>query len=206
MKATKRHKTYFGVPIPGFKEEKMGAGAITIRFVLTGKVPSKKNERQSVAVRKEARDYLKKLQKQGVPITWQIAQRAISKCYSKVRPNKEYKEYLELVKPILHEQSAYYRERLGHKGLVFPLQKAALSLQFYFNNRYITDTVNKQQTIQDVLVDAQIVANDDYNTLNPVTGASACYVDELIHNIAFIQLTFRLEDNCKPKTVAPMES
>jgi hypothetical protein len=48
----KRFATYFGVPIPPFKEEKLGAGSIAIRFVITGKIPSKKNNQQSVAVRK----------------------------------------------------------------------------------------------------------------------------------------------------------
>jgi hypothetical protein len=197
-----RFKTYHGVPLPPFKHEKLGAGAITIRFVVTGKIPSKKNNQQSVAVRINARKYIDELIKKNGHITAKDAQRAISKCTSKVRPNKEYQEFLKKVKPVLHEQAASYAKSMGDKGLIFPLRKAALSLQLYFNNRYITDTVNKQQTIQDMLIDARIIENDDYNSLNPIHSASACYVDELIHNIAFIQLTFRLEDNCKPKTLA----
>jgi hypothetical protein len=197
MKPKKRFKTYFSTAIPPWKEEKLGAGAVTIRFVVTGKIPSKKNNQQSVAVRKDARDYINRIVKKKGSITPQEAHRAISRCYSKVRPNVEYQKFLETVKPVLHEQSAQYVKTLGPRGLTFPLRRAALSLQFYFNNRYITDTVNKQQTIQDMLIDAQIIADDDYGTLNPIHSASACYVDELIHNIAFIQLTFRLEDNLK---------
>lgn len=192
-----RFKTYHGVIIPPWKEEKLGAGAVTLRFVVTGKIPSKKNNQQSVAVRKDARRYLNDVLAKKGHLTPEDAHRAISKCYSKVRPNTEYQEFLRRVKPVLQSQAAEYAERHRDKGLVFPLQRAALSLQFYFNNRYITDTVNKQQTIQDMLIDAKIIANDDYATLNPITSASACYVDELIHNIAFIQLSFRLEDNLK---------
>ena len=43
----KRFQTYFGVPIPPFKEDKLGAGTTTIRFILTGKMPSKKNNQQA---------------------------------------------------------------------------------------------------------------------------------------------------------------
>jgi hypothetical protein len=190
--AGKRFQTYFGVPIPPFKEEKLGAGSVTIRFVVTGKIPSKKNNQQAVALRKEARDYIKSIAKTSGIITPDQAQKAISMCSAKMRGNAEYLQFLERVKPILHEQSSVWVERLKDRGLQFPLKKASLSLRFYFNNRHITDTVNKQQTIQDMLIDARIIANDDYASLNPIHSASACYVDELVHSIAFISLSFRL--------------
>lgn len=188
----KRFQTYFGVPVPPFKEEKLGAGSVTIRFVLTGKVPSKKNNQMSVAVRVHARKYAAKLQKEGAQPTWAIVNSAISKCKSKVRPNTEYKEWVDRMKPVLHKQSAWWRTQLEHRGLIFPLQKATMSLRLYFKNRYITDTVNKQQALQDLLIEAGIIANDDYKTLNPIHSASACYYEELIHDIAFISLSFRL--------------
>jgi len=188
----KRFQTYFGVPIPPFKEEKLGAGSVTIRFILTGKTPSKKNNQMSVAVRKHARDWVKKQAATGRQPTWKDVHKAISMCKSKVRPNQEYKEWVDKMKPVLQEQSAEWVRRLGHKGLLFPLKKSTLSLRLYFKDRYVTDTVNKQQSIQDLLVAASIIANDDYKSLNPIHSASACYFDELIHDIAFISLSFRL--------------
>ena len=53
----KRFQTYFGVAVPPFKEEKLGAGSTTIRFLLTGKVISKKNNNQAIAIRKPAHDW-----------------------------------------------------------------------------------------------------------------------------------------------------
>jgi hypothetical protein len=188
----KRFQTYFGVPIPPFKEEKLGAGSTTIRFVITGPIPSKKNSQQSVAIRVHAREYLKKLKKVKGHVTYEDAQRAIGKCTSKVMANRPYLEFIEKMKPIMHAQSSEWAERLRDKGLIFPLKKAALSLRFYFNNRYITDTVNKQQTVQDLLIECGIIANDDYNSLNPIYSVSACYVDELIYSIAFVSLSFKL--------------
>lgn len=188
----KRFQTYFGVPIPPFKEEKIGAGSTTIRFVVKGKVPSKKNSQQSIAIRKDARNFLKDQLKRKGHVTYDDAQKAIGKCYSKMRSNAEYSAFILKVKPIILEQAAEWSARLRDKGLIFPLTKATLSLRFYFNNRYITDTVNKQQTIQDLLIECGIIANDDYKSLNPIHSASACYVDELVDSIAFISLSFKL--------------
>ena len=188
----KRFQTYFGVPIPPFKEEKLGAGSITIRFVITGKIPSKKNNQMSVAVRKYAREFANKKQKSGVPPSWADVHKAISMCKSKVRSNSEYKEWVDKTTPKIHQQSSFWAKQLEAKGLIFPLPKATLSLRLYFKDRYVTDTVNKQQSIQDLLVNSGIIANDDYKSLNPIHSASACYFEELIHDIAFISLSFRL--------------
>lgn len=191
----KRFQTYFGVPIPPFKEEKLGAGSTTIRFVVTGKVPSKKNNQQSVAIRQRARDFLKATKAQKGHITYDDAQKAIGMCYSKMRANAEYKHFINITKPVIQTQMASWSASLKYKGLIFPLSKATLSLRFYFNNKYVTDTVNKQQTIQDLLVDCNVIADDDYDTLNPIHSASACYKDELAYSIAFISISFKL-----PKT------
>lgn len=189
---TKRFQTYFGIPIPPFKEEKLGAGSVTIRFILTDKTPSKKNNQMSVAVRRFAREWAKKQQKTGRNATWADVHKAISMCKSKVRPNKEYQEWVEKMKPVLHKQSSWWADRLKHRGLTFPLKKSTLSLRLYFKDRYVTDTVNKQQSIQDLLVAASIIANDDYKSLNPIHSASASFYEEIIHDVAFISLSFRL--------------
>lgn len=188
----KRFQTYFGVPIPPFKEEKLGAGSTTIRFVVTGKVPSKKNSQQAVTIRQKARNFLNDTYKRSGRVTIQDAQRAIGMCYGKMRGNAEYAKFINQVKPVIHSQMLEWSNRLRDKGLIFPISKATLSLRFYFNNRYITDTVNKQQTIQDMLVECGVIADDDYDTLNPIHSASACYYDELIYSISFISLSFRL--------------
>lgn len=188
----KRFQTYFGVPIPPFKEDKLGAGTTTIRFVITGKIPSKKNNQQAVAVRKHARAWAIEKSKKNIPPTWKDVHIGIGKVFGKVRANIEYNNFLEKIRPEIHKQSSFWVAQLSKKGLTFPLQKSTLSLRLYFKDRYVSDTVNKQQTIQDVLVHCGIIANDDYKSLNPIHSASACYFEELTNDIAFISLTFRL--------------
>jgi len=190
--SNRRYITYFGVHIPPFKEEKLGAGSVTIRFIITGKIPSKKNNQMSVAVRKFARNWAAKQQKSGKTPSWADVNKAISLCSSKVRPNAQYKEWVDRMKPIIQEQSSWWAKKLEARNLIFPLKKSTLSLRLYFKDRYITDTVNKQQSVQDLLVDAGVIANDDYRSLNPIHAASASYFQELTQDIAFISLSFRL--------------
>jgi hypothetical protein len=187
-----RFQTYFGIPIPPFKEKKIGAGSTTIRFVLVGTVPSKKNNMQSVAVRRDAREFVGKIFAQRKTMTKGEALKAIRMVYSKVRPNSKYAAFLQEQKPVLQQQMAIWSDRLRSKGLIFPLSKASLTLRFYFKSRYIQDTVNKQQSIQDLLIDAGILSDDDYKTVNPVHSASACYYQEIKDTITFVSLSFRL--------------
>lgn len=188
----KRFKTYFGVPIPPFKQEKLGAGSITIRFVVTDKVPSKKNNQQAIAVRKFARDWAKRQSKiQPIP-TWNDVHKAIGMVKSKMRGNVPYLQFIEKIKPNIIAQMQFWSFRLKDKGLIFPISKSSMSLQFYFKDRYITDTVNKQQTIQDLLVHCGVIANDDYKSLNPIHSASASYYEEIIYDISFVSISFKL--------------
>lgn len=188
-----RFISYFGVPIPVFRQEKLGAGAITIRFVLKGRVVSKKNHQMAVAVKKEAKDYIRsKVQGNGM-VSLADALVAIDMVKGKMIGNKEYHAFVKEFKPVIHDQMATWERRLGKKGLKFPLQKAAMSLRLFFKDKYITDTVNKQQTIQDLLVECGVIKNDDYCSLNPIVSESARYYQELTENITFISLTFKNE-------------
>lgn len=187
----KRFQTYFGVPIPPFKEEKLGAGSVTIRFIITGNVVSKKNNQNAIAVRKHAIDYIKSHSQNG-NISISDAMKAVYMVTAKMRGNKQYKDFLEKTKPVIQSQMQEWSKRLSHKGLIFPLPKVSMSMRLYIKDKYRRDTANAQQTIQDLLVDSGVIFDDDDSRLNPYYGASARYYDELIHNIAFISLSFKL--------------
>lgn len=193
---SKRFQTYFGIPIPPFKEEKLGAGSTTIRFVLTGNIISKKNNEQAIAVRKPSRDFLKSHAQNGM-VTLADAIKAVNMVYAKIRGNAEYLKFLAKMKPILQDQMLVWSERLRDKGLLFPLPKSAVSIRLYIKDRYTRDTVNAQQTIQDLLKDAGVIIDDNDSVLNPIYAASARYYEELIHNIAFISLSFKLVADAK---------
>ena len=131
---SKRYQTWFGVPIPPFKVEKYGANSTTIRFVLTGKMPSKKNNSQAVTVRNHARKWANDQQKLR-PATWADVHKAISMTKSKMRGNTEYLAFLEKSRPVLMEQMKVWSSRLLEKGLIFPIEKSTMTLKLHFKNR-----------------------------------------------------------------------
>lgn len=190
-----KFQTYFGIAIPEWKEEKIGPGGCSIRFVITGTITSKKNNELAVTVRKEAKEYIKGVSEATGRITLDDALRAIDMVKAKMRGNKEYSEFVKEMRPVIESQKSEWIKRLGSKGLVFPLSKATMTLKLYFKGRYITDTVNKQQTIQDLLKECGVIQDDDYRRLNPIHAASACYYQELSKSIAFITLSFKMKQS-----------
>lgn len=188
----RRYSTWFGVKIPEWRPEKYGSGSTTLRFVLTGKIISKKNNNQAFAIRKPALTFLDNLQNTQGYITLADAKKAVNMVRGKLIGNTEYRKFLQKCKPIIQAQAAHWSERLGEKGLIFPLKKSTMTLRLYFKDSYIADSANKLQTIQDLLVDAGVLVNDDRKSLNPIHCESADYYQQLYQNIAFISLTFRL--------------
>ncbi|HMF73454.1 MAG TPA: hypothetical protein VK616_18365, partial [Flavitalea sp.] len=141
--------TYFGVSLPAWKEEKMGAGQTTIRFVLKGTVISKKNNQMAVVKRKDAIDYLLRMDRNGL-VTTEVAMEAVRMVKAKMIGNVKYNRFLKRHKSSIEAQKAFWIDRLKEKGLKkFPIPKASMTLRMYFKYQYITDTVNKQQTVQD---------------------------------------------------------
>ena len=192
----KRH-THFGVTLPVWEPEKQGAGATTITFVLQGRVVSKKNNQMAVVYKKVARQWISKQQKTGRKPTWDDVDTILGIASAKFIGNVLYSACKKKFVPILEEQKRIWNERLAAKGLQFPLNKASMSIRFYFKDRYITDTINKQQTVQDLLIEAGIISNDDYKTINPISAVSKGFYGKLVDNIAVVRLSFKLGKTIK---------
>lgn len=190
---SKRITTYFGVPTPPWPEKKMGAGSFTIWFLIKGRVPSKKNNQQAVTRRDEAMKYLDELFANKGAITKAEAVAAVKKVSAKMRGNDRYKLFLEEQAPEMQKQMQFWVERYGPKGLVFPISGAVMNIRFYFAETHRQDSVNKQQSVQDLLKDCHIILDDDYTVINPITSAGQCFSGEIRDNLTFVSLTFRLQ-------------
>jgi uncharacterized protein YprB with RNaseH-like and TPR domain len=190
--AAKRFQTIHGVPLPPWKKHSIGAGSTTIKFIITGKVISKKNNNQAIAMRKKPHDWAFS-QAKVRPATWADVHKAINMVRGKMIGNTEYKKFLEKNSPIIKKQMSVWFERLSSKGLIFPVPKSTISIRLYIKDKYRRDTLNAMQTICDLLVDAGVLYDDDDLNLNPVFGESAKYYEELIYNIASIAVTFMLK-------------
>lgn len=180
-------RTYFGTPIPPFNEDtiSMGSGAITLRFVVTGKIPSKKNSQQVKLIYDKAQAFLRG----SNIISIKQAYAALYKVYVRWIGNPEYKVFLDANKANMLEQMMYYTESFKDKGLIFPITRCSMQVKFYFKDLYNTDLSNKAETIQDLLVACHILADDNYKILNPVTYMGKSFKDEIVKTIALISIT-----------------
>ena len=190
-----RIMTWFGVPVPPWKEKKLKPGASTLRFLITGSIPSLKNNKQATTVRKDAYDFIDDWNPGKEMVTLAearaMARGAIKKTRAKVIPNHAYQEFLLLNKPKIEEQAAWWSKKLGSKGLIFPLSRAVVNIRFYWSMAHIQDTMNKAQSVLDLLTASKILTNDDYTVTDP-KPESGLYKDEIIANICMIQVSINL--------------
>lgn len=190
-------KRLFGIFVPPFKRTVFTSkGAISIYFVLSGPVPSKKNQKMAYTDRREGFKIIRDRLSGPGTITRlearKIAIDAVWKVFSKIVANEHYKKFLADQKPGIIEQMAFWSGRFQERGLIFPLNKASMSLQLHFKGKYITDTINKLQTLQDLLVDCGVITDDNYKVLNPIHAESACYFEEIVKDISKITLTLNI--------------
>lgn len=188
-----KFQRYFGIRVPVFNEEKMGTGAITIRFVLEGHVISKKNNESAVPDPKRAKDYAHKMFMEKGSMTLQEVLGAIGMVGVRFVGNPAYRAFLKKFIPVIQDQMEHWEPLLSRYGVKFPLQEAGFSLKLAFKDKYRTDTVNKMQTIHDLLTKSGAIKDDDYTVLNPIRGFSKRFYKRLQENVAFISLTIENE-------------
>lgn len=183
----------FGIRVPIFNEEKMGTGAVTIRFVLEGRIVSKKNNETAIPDTKMAKDHLHRMNTANGGITLKDALDALKMIGIRFVGNPEYRACVKKYLPIIQEQMAHWAPQLSKHGVSFPIQKGVLNVKLAFKDRRKTDTINKMQTIYDLFVTAGAVQDDDYSVLNPVKGYSRAFPQRMMENVASISLTFESE-------------
>lgn len=189
---SKPFSTIFGVSVPKWQQEKLGAGSATITFVLQGRMPSKKNRQMVVVEDFAAKKWLADRSKKVKKLSYGDFAAALGMTRAKFIGNRAYHEAKAKYIPVLQQQMEVWKDRLAAKGLVFPIKSAAMTVKFYFRDGRITDTVNKQQTVQDLLQEAGVIANDDYKTLNPISAASVKMSRGIRENISLIRLSVKL--------------
>ena len=181
----------FGVNLPP-RKKKIYKGYINMTFVLTGTLPSKKNQWVPATNFRSVRNKADK----SKPVTEVLAYISeFIKCY--IRPNNRFKEWEERTKEILVEQAAYYSEKYKKYGILFPIKNSSVSMYCYWRENKVRDTINKLESVQDILTDSGIIVADAWQNLNPIHAESECYLDEILQDIVVITLTVQLDKTYK---------
>jgi hypothetical protein len=182
-----------GIRVPIFNEPKIGTGAITIRFVLEGLLISKKNNESAIPDARWASSYLGMVFKEKGAISLQDAKDALGMVKVRFVGNPKYRACKKTFIPVIKAQMEQWEPLLAEYGFKFPLQEAVLNVKLAFKDKYRTDTINKMQTIHDLLVESGAITDDDYTVLNPVRGYSKLFDKRLTENVALISLTLKNE-------------
>lgn len=193
MKQGKRIRTYHGVPVPPWKH-----GAVkhqmTMVFVMTGRIPSKKNELVAVVERKDAFEYLKATlatlpdtisKKQAA----NIATTMVFKAYGKVVNSKAYQEWEAMAVETFKEQLKVFVEAAHRNGIIFPISKCTVAVKFYWKGKYRRDNSNKSEGLHDALVAAHILADDSDRVMPDTSQGARDYSEEILKSMAVIYIT-----------------
>lgn len=172
-----RVQRLFGVYIPT-KPIPSPKRYLTMRFCITGIIPSKKNDFYSennyrmIAGKAFAsanpRQYLKDNIK-----SW-------------IRGSERYVKWCEEISESIHSQSEFWKNKYD---VLFPLANVMIKTTYYFADNTKLDLVNKDESIYDMLVKKGIIVDDDYGTMHKTSSEGYNCKGEIRENICVIDIT-----------------
>ena len=162
-------------------------------FIVTGRIPSKKNELVGVVDRNDAFEYLKPLPD---VITKKQAITALFKTFARIKNSLVYEKWENETVELFKQQQLVFRDAAIRNGLTFPLSNVTIAIKFYWKGKYRRDNSNKSEGIHDALVKAHIIMDDSDRVMPDTEQRARDYSDEILKSMAVIYIT--AEINKKP--------
>ena len=172
-----RVQRLFGIYIPPKKIIK-AQKYITLRFCITGVIPSKKNDYYS---ENNYRQIMNKAFADANPKDY-----LFKNLKSWIRGSKWYLEWLDVIHPAIEQQMEFWRKRYD---IVYPLDCVSVKTYYFFADRTARDYINKDESVYDMLVKKCIIADDNYGVLYKTASDGGCYKDEIVDHITTIDIT-----------------
>lgn len=187
-------RSKFGVYIPPWPKEKP-AKCVTLEFVLTGLIPSKKNRQRATFnyqwVITQVYDFFKT--KNNNDITVGVVRKFIISLVRSIKPwiykPQHLVDWENSAIEQLHFQSAFWRSAFAAHGLSYPITRCSVSIRHYWKDEYKRDNSNKEQTIHDILVQGGIIADDNFKCLFKNVSEAKMFLGEINEHITLIHVT-----------------
>lgn len=184
-------QTAHGIHLPP-RKKKDRSRSLTLRFVLTGTIPSKKNRQVATMpwrrLIKAIRTLISTAAGSGITIGQIVALFKQNKPY--IRQSDEFRAWHEEAKQKIVEQAQKQVAALNPShDLVLPASRASISIYHYWKDDRVRDNSNKAETIHDLLVDAAILTGDTWQELSPIKADADLYRGEILDHITVIDLT-----------------
>jgi hypothetical protein len=182
-----RITSLFGVQLPPKKHRIVGK-YLTIRFVLTGTIPSKKNRQRAASNYPILRGMLAKL-----PSAAACVAKLNQSLRIFIKRSKEFEDWQNKAKDIIGEQAAHWSAKYERYGLIYPIERASMKIYHYWADDRTRDNSGKLDSIQDMLVEAGIISDDTWQVLHTVESAAEGYFGEILEHITTVDITFAAE-------------
>lgn len=178
---TSRH----GVLLPPKKKRK-ASKYITLQFVLTGTIPSKKN---MIWADSNIKLLLAQVKNYSGPKIIETIEKNI-KVY--IRNSKKYTDFVEQKKDIILEQARVESSRYSKHEIIYPLSNVSVKVYHYWADNVERDNSNKYDTIIDLFVSCGILSNDCWQVVQKNESEADNYKGEITDHITLIDITCRL--------------
>lgn len=179
-----RVQRLFGIYIPP-KPVPTPKKYLTMRFCITGIIPSKKNDYYSennyrmIAGKAfsspNPRQYLKDNIK-----SW-------------IRGSERYLRWCDDIHDKVMEQSEFWRLKWETPEFkLFPMSDVTIKTTYYFADNTKLDLVNKDESIYDMFVKKGLLLDDDYGTMHKISSEGYNCKGEIRENICVVDITLML--------------
>ncbi len=175
-----RVQKLFGTYIPPKKIPK-AKKYLTMRFCITGLIPSKKNDYYA---ENNYRQIMNKAFTQGNPKQW-----LKENVKSWIRGSKKYLEWLVEVDAEMKMQMEFWAKKYD---LIFPLQFVSIKTYYFFADSTARDLISKDESVYDMLVTKCVIEDDNYGVLYKTTSDGGCYKGEINKHITTIDVTIAI--------------
>lgn len=160
---------------------------ITIRLVITGIIPSKKN---LIYASSNLPLLLGSLYKFGVVKECVDWLRGSLKPF--VKNSARYEEWVQKTRPVVLRQAKAEEKKYAKWGIELPLDNVSIRVYHYWKDNFRRDNSNKYDTIVDLLVNCCILKDDTWQVVGKNESEAECYAGEILDHITTIDITQRI--------------
>lgn len=191
MTTTKKQVTHvgrvqrlFGIYIP-IKKVPKPKKYLTLRFCITGIIPSKKNDFYS---ENNVRFVIPRARK-----LFGYTDAAFKYIYentkSWLRGSERYVKWCEEIGPTIHEQARFWADKWD---LTYPLEDVSIKCTYYFADNTTLDIQNKSESVYDMLVKKGIISDDNYGVMYKQSAEGYNCKGEIVENVCVVDVTYMI--------------
>src|SRR6185369_4059684 len=111
-----------------------------------------------------------------------------------IRNDSAYLDWRQAKKEILQDQVRAEMKRYEKFGVVLPASNVSVKVYHYWKDNMVRDLGNKLETINDLLVDCGIVADDSWQVIGKIESDGELYRGEILEPITTIDVTVRMTE------------